>query len=91
DPKAIVVIYGTQGRTDATAGLKKLYHELATTLPAFELTNGEGLGVVDLGGNLTESPISELLGGTDELKEAVRQHFAGVGQRMLQATGHAPA
>ena len=91
DPKAIMVIYGTQGRSDATSGLKMLYQDLAATLPAFELTNGEGLGVIDLGGSVADSPLAELLGGTEELKEAVRQHFAGVGQRMLQATGHLPA
>lgn len=91
DPKAILVIYGTQGRTEVTAGLQKLYAELSAIMPSFELTNGEGLGLIDLGGNPAESPIAELLSAPEEVKQAVRNHFAVVGQRMLQATGHAPA
>ena len=31
------------------------------------------------------------LNAPEEVKQAVREHFAQVGQRMLQATGHLPA
>lgn len=90
DPGCICLIPGTQGTEPATAGHAQLFRELAVENPSFELTNGGGLGIVDLGGQVETSPLAELFGATDELKEAVRQHFATVGQRMLQATGHLP-
>ena len=90
DPGCICLIPGTQGAEPATEGHARLFRELAADYPSFELTNGGGLGIVDLGGQLETSPLAELFGASDEVKEAVRQHFAVVGQRMLQATGHLP-
>ena len=90
-PKAICFIIGTQGRDAATQGHAQLFKELSEKYPSFELTNGAGLGIIDLGGDPATSPIAELLNAPEDVKAAVRQHFAEVGQRMLQATGHLPA
>lgn len=88
DPQALVVISGTNGLSTATEGRARLFRELAETYPSFELTCGEGLGIIDLGNDREKSPLAELFNAPDELKDAVRRHFAEVGQRMLQATGH---
>lgn len=91
DPACLCLIPGTQGQTPATEGHARLFRELAAEFPSFELTNGGGLGIIDLGGSVENSPLAELLAAPEEVKAAVRQHFAVVGQRMLQATGHLPA
>ena len=91
NPKAICFIIGTQGRDAATQGHAQLFRELAEKYPSFELTNGAGLGIIDLCGDAATSPLAELLNAPEEVKQAVREHFAQVGQRMLQATGHLPA
>lgn len=91
DPKALLIISGTQGRTPESQGRAQLYRELAEQYPSFELTHGDGLGIIDLGRDVDSSPLAELFKAPEEVKAAVRQHFAVVGQRMLQATGHQQA
>ena len=91
DPNALIVISGTQTNQPESDGRAQLFEELSHEYPAFQLTHSAGLGIVDLGREAQNSPLSELLLAPEEVKAAVRQHFAVVGQRMLQATGHATA